>query len=63
MDFIRAKYVDKRYAIKTCGSEGDRLRLLEEAVNNSDLGLLLQAWAENVDLNAVLPTSVSTVAV
>lgn len=57
--FIRAKYVEKRYAMKTCGSERDKLCDLEDAVNNGDLSLLLQAFAENVDLNAALPSSVS----
>ncbi|KAF2884601.1 hypothetical protein ILUMI_21565 [Ignelater luminosus] len=55
--FIRAKYVEKRYAMKTCGSERDKLCDLEDSVNNGDLSLLLQAFAENVDLNASLPSS------
>lgn len=52
--------MEKRYAMKTCSSEREKLAILEEAINNSDLSLLLQAFAENVDLNAVLPSSVST---
>lgn len=59
--FIRAKYVDKRYAMKTCQKESEKLIELEEAVNNGDLNLLLQVFAENVDLSAPLPSSVSTV--
>lgn len=44
--------------MKTCGSERDKLCDLEDAINNGDLSLLLQVMAENVDLNAVLPSSV-----
>lgn len=55
--FIRAKYVDKRYAMKTCQKESDKLVELEDAVNNGDLNLLLQVFAENVDLGASLPSS------
>lgn len=57
-DFIRAKYVDKRYVMNTCTDERDLLSDLEHAVNNRDLQQLLQVFAENVDLAAPLPTSV-----
>ncbi|XP_033326067.1 arfGAP domain of ASAP isoform X3 [Megalopta genalis] len=56
-DFIRAKYVDKRYVMSTCADERDLLSDLEHAVNNRDLQQLLQVYAENVDLAAPLPTS------
>nr|XP_031830974.1 arfGAP with SH3 domain, ANK repeat and PH domain-containing protein isoform X5 [Nomia melanderi] len=56
-DFIRAKYVDKRYVMNTCADERDLLSDLEHAVNNRDLQQLLQVYAENVDLAAPLPTS------
>ncbi|KOC60334.1 Arf-GAP with SH3 domain, ANK repeat and PH domain-containing protein 1, partial [Habropoda laboriosa] len=56
-DFIRAKYVDKRYVMNTCADERDLLSDLEHAVNNRDLQQLLQVYAENVDLSAPLPTS------
>nr|XP_034189542.1 arfGAP with SH3 domain, ANK repeat and PH domain-containing protein isoform X2 [Osmia lignaria] len=56
-DFIRAKYVDKRYVMNTCADERDLLSDLEHAVNNRDLQQLLQVFAENVDLAAPLPTS------
>lgn len=58
LNFIRAKYVEKRYAITTCSSEIEKLFELEEAVNRGDLSLLLQVFSENVDLGACLPTSV-----
>ncbi|ENN81196.1 hypothetical protein YQE_02386, partial [Dendroctonus ponderosae] len=57
LGFIRAKYVEKRFAMTTCSSEREKLFELEEAVNRSDLGLLLQVFAENVDLGACLPSS------
>ncbi|XP_053980195.1 arfGAP with SH3 domain, ANK repeat and PH domain-containing protein isoform X5 [Hylaeus volcanicus] len=56
-EFIRAKYVDKRYVMNTCADERDLLSDLEHAVNNRDLQQLLQVYAENVDLAAPLPTS------
>ncbi|XP_066247330.1 arfGAP with SH3 domain, ANK repeat and PH domain-containing protein isoform X2 [Euwallacea similis] len=57
LNFIRAKYVEKRFAITTCSSEQEKLFDLEEAVNRGDLSLLLQAFSENVDLGACLPSS------
>jgi hypothetical protein len=48
--------------VKTCESELDKLDDLEEAVSKGDLGLLLQAFAENVDFGALLPSSVSPIA-
>lgn len=59
LNFIRAKYVDKRFAVKTCQSEREKMYELEEAVNRGDLQLLLQTFAENVDFSATLPSSVS----
>lgn len=51
--------MEKRYADKRCESEHEKLCYLEEAVNNGNLTLLLQTFAENVDLSAPLPSSVS----
>ncbi|XP_058805026.1 arfGAP with SH3 domain, ANK repeat and PH domain-containing protein [Phymastichus coffea] len=56
-EFIRAKYVDKKYITRTCVNEQDLLSDLEHAVNNRDLHHLLQVYAENVDLSSSLPTS------
>lgn len=56
-DFIRAKYVDKKYAMTTCSDEHDLLSDLEHAVNNKNLYHLLQVFAEGVDLGAPLPSS------
>ncbi|XP_076261981.1 arfGAP domain of ASAP isoform X2 [Rhynchophorus ferrugineus] len=57
LNYIRAKYVEKRFALTTCSSEREKMHDLEEAVNRGDLGLLLQVFAENVDLGACLPSS------
>ncbi|XP_017775040.1 PREDICTED: arf-GAP with SH3 domain, ANK repeat and PH domain-containing protein 2 isoform X2 [Nicrophorus vespilloides] len=55
--FIREKYVDKRYSMKTRHGGHEKLYDLEEAINSEDLGLVVQTFAENVDLMASLPTS------
>uniref|UniRef100_A0A182QM39 ArfGAP with SH3 domain, ANK repeat and PH domain-containing protein n=1 Tax=Anopheles farauti TaxID=69004 RepID=A0A182QM39_9DIPT len=56
-DFIRAKYVAKRYVMRTCADDRDLRNDLEQAVINADLGQLLQVWAEGADLTCVLPAS------
>lgn len=56
-DFIRAKYVAKRYVMRTCVDENDLRSDLEQAVINADLSQLLQVWAEGADLSSVLPSS------
>lgn len=56
-DFIRAKYVAKRYVMRTCVDENDLRSDLEQAIINADLSQLLQVWAEGADLSCVLPSS------
>ncbi|XP_069675255.1 arfGAP with SH3 domain, ANK repeat and PH domain-containing protein isoform X3 [Periplaneta americana] len=56
-EFIRAKYVEKKFASRTCADERDLLSDLEHAVNNKNLYHLLEVFAEGVDLSAPLPTS------
>ncbi|KAF6213619.1 hypothetical protein GE061_011340 [Apolygus lucorum] len=56
-DFIRAKYVDKKYAPHSYADAHELLSDLEHAVNNKNLHHLLQVFAEGVDLPAPLPTS------
>lgn len=56
-DFIRAKYVAKRYIMRTCADESDLRVDLEQAVVNADLSQLLQVWAEGADFTAPLPSS------
>lgn len=56
-DFIRAKYVAKRYIMRTCADETDLRVDLEQAVINADLSQLLQVWAEGADFTATLPSS------
>lgn len=56
-EFIRAKYVEKKFASHTCADERDLLSDLEHAVNNKNLYHLLEVFAEGVDLSAPLPSS------
>ncbi|XP_055701088.1 arfGAP with SH3 domain, ANK repeat and PH domain-containing protein isoform X1 [Phlebotomus papatasi] len=56
-DFIRAKYVAKRYVMRTCADDRDLRADLEQAIINADLSLLLQVWAEGADFTCVLPSS------
>lgn len=56
-DFIRAKYVAKRYVMRTCADDNDLRCDLEQAVINADLSQLLQVWAEGADLTCSLPSS------
>ncbi|XP_034249215.1 arfGAP with SH3 domain, ANK repeat and PH domain-containing protein isoform X2 [Thrips palmi] len=56
-EYIRAKYVDKKFALQTYADERDLQSDLEHAVNNKNLYHLLQVFAEGVDLGSPLPTS------
>lgn len=56
-DFIRAKYVAKRYVMRTCSNDLDLRNDLEQSIVNADISQLLQAWAEGADLTCVLPSS------
>lgn len=56
-DFIRAKYVAKRYVMRTCSNDSDLRNDLEQSIINADIGQLLQVWAEGADLTGVLPSS------
>ncbi|KAI9576033.1 arfGAP with SH3 domain, ANK repeat and PH domain-containing protein isoform X2 [Glossina fuscipes] len=55
-DFIRAKYVAKRYVMRTCADENDLRCDLEQAIVNADLSQLLQVWAEGADFTCCLPS-------
>lgn len=59
-EFIRAKYVDKKFAVRSLNDERELLDELEHAVSNKNLYYLLEVFAEGVDLSAPLPSSVST---
>lgn len=56
-DFIRAKYVAKRYVMRTCADDNDLRCDLEQAIINADMSQLLQVWAEGADLTCCLPSS------
>lgn len=51
-DFIISKYVDRKYAgQKITGSSTARLKELQDAVKGKDIFVLLQAYAEKIDLS------------
>lgn len=47
-EFIRAKYIDRRFAIKTCADENDLKNDLEHAIMSRHLHQLLQAFVEGL---------------
>ncbi|XP_026544493.1 arf-GAP with SH3 domain, ANK repeat and PH domain-containing protein 1 isoform X3 [Notechis scutatus] len=49
-EFITAKYVDHKYSRKTCASSAAKLNELLEAVRSRDVLVLLQVYAEGVEL-------------
>ncbi|KAM7369763.1 hypothetical protein PAMP_011057 [Pampus punctatissimus] len=54
-EFINAKYVDHKYARKTCTSAAAKMIELFEAVQTRDLLALIQVYAEGVELMEPLP--------
>uniref|UniRef100_A0A4W5LYQ8 ArfGAP with SH3 domain, ankyrin repeat and PH domain 1 n=1 Tax=Hucho hucho TaxID=62062 RepID=A0A4W5LYQ8_9TELE len=54
-EFINAKYVDHKFARKTCTSSAARSIELCEAVKSRDLLSLIQVYAEGVELMEPLP--------
>lgn len=54
-EFINAKYVDHKYARKTCSSAAAKMIELFDAVQSRDLLALIQVYAEGVELMEPLP--------
>uniref|UniRef100_A0A673GI57 Arf-GAP with SH3 domain, ANK repeat and PH domain-containing protein 1-like n=1 Tax=Sinocyclocheilus rhinocerous TaxID=307959 RepID=A0A673GI57_9TELE len=54
-EFINAKYVDHKFARKTCSSAAAKMSELFEAVRSHDLLALIQVYAEGVELMEPLP--------
>ncbi|XP_056155512.1 arf-GAP with SH3 domain, ANK repeat and PH domain-containing protein 1 isoform X2 [Lampris incognitus] len=54
-EFINAKYVDHKFARKTCTSAAAKMIELCEAVQSRDLLALIQVYAEGVELMEPLP--------
>ncbi|KAM3860579.1 arf-GAP with SH3 domain, ANK repeat and PH domain-containing protein 1 isoform 3-T3 [Diretmus argenteus] len=54
-EFINAKYVDHKFARKTCTSAAAKMIELCEAVQSRDLLALVQVYAEGVELMEPLP--------
>lgn len=59
LQFIRCKYVERRWCLRTCADSAERIGEVEHAVNNGELLQLLQAYGEGADLQASMPSSVS----
>ncbi|XP_041924507.1 arf-GAP with SH3 domain, ANK repeat and PH domain-containing protein 1 isoform X9 [Alosa sapidissima] len=57
-EYINAKYVDHKFARKTCSSAAAKMNELYEAVRSRDLLSLIQVYAEGVELMEPLPDSV-----
>ncbi|XP_063063122.1 arf-GAP with SH3 domain, ANK repeat and PH domain-containing protein 1 isoform X2 [Engraulis encrasicolus] len=57
-EYINAKYVDHKFARKTCSSAAAKMSELHEAVRSRDLLSLIQVYAEGVELMEPLPDSV-----
>ncbi|KAG1696149.1 ArfGAP with SH3 domain, ANK repeat and PH domain-containing protein [Nymphon striatum] len=58
-EFIRAKYVDRKYTLQTCRDENDLQSDLEHAITSKHIYQLLEVFAEGVDLTTTLPSSES----
>ena len=56
--FIRSKYLLKKFIIRTCTSDSELLNELEQAVQSKDIFFLLQVWAEGANLSCPLPSNV-----
>ncbi|XP_046689981.1 arf-GAP with SH3 domain, ANK repeat and PH domain-containing protein 1 isoform X3 [Silurus meridionalis] len=54
-EFINAKYVDHKFARKTCSSAVAKMNDLYDAVRSRDLLALIQVYAEGVELMEPLP--------
>ncbi|XP_068737662.1 arf-GAP with SH3 domain, ANK repeat and PH domain-containing protein 2-like [Montipora capricornis] len=54
-EFIRAKYMQHKYAIKSGDNTEKILQELHQAVKSKDILAVLQAFAEGVELSAPLP--------
>lgn len=54
-EFIRAKYIDKKFVIRSCASETKLLYDLKHAIQARDLQYVLQIWTEVASLAAPLP--------
>ncbi|XP_072029942.1 arf-GAP with SH3 domain, ANK repeat and PH domain-containing protein 2-like isoform X2 [Amphiura filiformis] len=54
-EFIRAKYEQKKYVLRTTSNTDTLVKDLLQAVLLSEIGVLIKVFAEGTDLNAVLP--------
>uniref|UniRef100_A0A336MP85 CSON004834 protein n=1 Tax=Culicoides sonorensis TaxID=179676 RepID=A0A336MP85_CULSO len=54
-EYIKAKYVARRYILHTTTNSQDLMVDLEQGIFNADICQVLQAWAEGADLGQSLP--------
>ncbi|OQV25135.1 Arf-GAP with SH3 domain, ANK repeat and PH domain-containing protein 1 [Hypsibius exemplaris] len=57
VQYIKAKYVEKRFVIPTCSTDSSRQEALRSSLHNRQLHGLVQLFAEGVDLAAPLVES------
>jgi len=57
-EFIRAKYIEKKFAIRTCVDIRDLYSDVEQAILNRDILQLLQAFIEGADFSVPFIDSV-----
>ena len=58
-EYIRAKYIDKKFTIRTCSDDNDLENDIRMALSNGDLLQLLQAYAEGADFSQPFSSQVS----
>lgn len=58
-EFVKAKYVYKRYVLRTSTSDEDLIYDLEQGIANGDVYQVLQAWAESVSMSSKFLSTVS----
>ncbi|XP_052272308.1 arf-GAP with SH3 domain, ANK repeat and PH domain-containing protein 2-like isoform X2 [Dreissena polymorpha] len=56
-DYIKAKYIDHQYTIKTCSDVRELQSDYQQAIQQKELQAILQVRAEGLDLMTVLPES------
>ena len=58
-EFIRAKYIEKKFAIRTCIDVRVLHSDVEQAIQNRDILQLLQAYVEGADFSVPFVDSVT----
>ncbi|XP_033109132.1 arf-GAP with SH3 domain, ANK repeat and PH domain-containing protein 2-like isoform X3 [Anneissia japonica] len=53
-NFIQAKYIDHKYALKVSSSQSESMQDIKKAVTTSDMSLLLRVFTDGVDLASAI---------